>query len=298
VARCYESLLVGPIVARAGLRLACFNNNEAAEAFVRSAPAAIVGYVQNLVRVSEGNAGAFSGLEFLRTVVGSVTPQARTVIVTGLAAVDWYADVRDSDASRIRVRSKESWSIGSTTAAEDVNWLLEPVAELRSVAGDIDASSLVESLAVPWDDIRRFLAAHPEHLHKLEPRRFEELVAEIYRDHGWDVELTAQTRDGGFDIVAVRRSVPSNLRILIEAKRYDPNRLVSVGIVRSLYGIRQVQRASQVVLATTSYVSREAKRQFSSVIPWELDLLERDKILHWCSSCSRVRKSVIDSAPE
>jgi restriction system protein len=107
-------------------------------------------------------------------------------------------------------------------------------------------------------------------------------VAEIFRDHGWNVELTARTRDGGYDVIAIRSSFPTNIKALVQAKRYAPGRVVGVDIVRSLYGVRTLRSVSQVVLATTTTVSADAKREFSRVIPWELDLLERDKILDWC----------------
>ena len=45
------------------------------------------------------------------------------------------------------------------------------------------------------------LKQKPSNLRNLSPREFEELLADILRDLGWDVELTKQTRDGGADIL-------------------------------------------------------------------------------------------------
>src|SRR5258708_40197380 len=53
----------------------------------------------------------------------------------------------------------------------------------------------------------------------LTPRQFEELIAEIWSRFGYEVELTARTRDGGRDIIAIRRSVEASYRHLIECKR-------------------------------------------------------------------------------
>lgn len=145
-----------------------------------------------------------------------------------------------------------------------------------------DTRDLVYAIDLPWQEIGRYFSRNPDELHRIPPRTFEQLVAEIFASHGWQVDLTSRTRDGGHDIVAVRRSGPSDLKVLVEAKRYSPDRRVGVDIVRSLYGVRQLEKASQVVLATTSYVSKDAKLQFSQVIPWELDFFERDKILEWC----------------
>jgi len=43
-------------------------------------------------------------------------------------------------------------------------------------------------------------------------------------------------------------------------------------------------RASQVCLVTSTYVAQPTGEQFKEVIPWELDLYERDRIIEWCKA--------------
>lgn len=121
----------------------------------------------------------------------------------------------------------------------------------------------------------------PRDLYSLSARDFEILMAELFRDQGWTVELTKQTRDGGADIIAVRSDVGSHLKMLIEAKRRAPDSPIGVGVVRELYGVRQLHRVSKVMLATTSYFSPAAQREFAPVIPWELELSDYNQILSW-----------------
>jgi Restriction endonuclease len=153
----------------------------------------------------------------------------------------------------------------------------------RSDAPQSSVAPVIEEIEPAWDALRRYLARNPSYLHQMNPRKFEQLVAEIFRDFGWEVELTSSTRDGGYDIIAIRRDWSSQLRLLVEAKRFSPERKVDVGIVRSLYGVKSSVAASQAILATSSYVSKDVRREFAHVIPWELDFLERDKILAWCA---------------
>ncbi len=122
----------------------------------------------------------------------------------------------------------------------------------------------------------------------MSPRKFEELAAEIFRSHGFDVELTAQTRDGGYDIIAIKRNDPTSFRVLVEAKRHNPERPLNPGYVREIYGMRTLAHASQVCLVTSTYVAQPTKQQFKEVIPWELDLYERDRIIEWCKACGAV----------
>ena len=75
----------------------------------------------------------------------------------------------------------------------------------------------------------------------LSPRQFEEFIAEIRNRFGCEVERTKQTRDGGRDIIAVKRA-EANCRFLIECKRYDPKNKVGVSIVRELYGVKIHER--------------------------------------------------------
>jgi len=43
------------------------------------------------------------------------------------------------------------------------------------------------------------------YIHRISPREFEEIIAEIFRDKGFDVEITKKTRDGGKDIIAIHK---------------------------------------------------------------------------------------------
>jgi len=97
----------------------------------------------------------------------------------------------------------------------------------------------------------------PGKLRGLHPRQFEAFVAEIWKRFGYVVELTARTRDGGRDVIAVKHREVS-LRFLIECKHFDCNRKVGVAIVRSLYGVKMHERATKAILATTSSFTKGA----------------------------------------
>jgi guanylate kinase len=106
---------------------------------------------------------------------------------------------------------------------------------------------------------KQLLARHPERLFELAPREFEELVASILADEGYEVELTPQTRDGGFDILAIRRDLAVPYLCLVECKRYSQSRPVGVQVVRQLVGIASQKRASAALLVTTSCFTRSAE---------------------------------------
>lgn len=80
------------------------------------------------------------------------------------------------------------------------------------------------------------LRRQPQSIYELPPREFEELIAELLSDLGYEVELTPASRDGGKDILAYMSTPHGRLLCLVEAKRYRQDRPVGVELVRQLYG--------------------------------------------------------------
>lgn len=108
------------------------------------------------------------------------------------------------------------------------------------------------------DHIKAYFKKNPEDLYKLSPRKFEELVASIIKDMGFDVELTPATRDGGRDIIAYIRTGISNYLTHIECKRYAPDNKVSVDIIRSVVGVHHMRNANKSVIVTTGFFTKDA----------------------------------------
>ena len=120
------------------------------------------------------------------------------------------------------------------------------------------------------------------HFFQMHPRKLEELVASIYEIiFGCTVELTMETRDGGYDIFAFEPL--SRRTTLIECKRYAERRPVGVSLVRELRGTldhwalrRNLDPANSGIagaLVTTSRFTpdaREAAAQFGVMAPLDL----------------------------
>lgn len=133
------------------------------------------------------------------------------------------------------------------------------------------------------DEVSRKLiehfSRHPEELKNMNRRKFEELIAELFKGFGYDVELTKQTRDGGRDIVALK-SGEVTVKYLIECKRPEPGNYVSIAPVRELYGVKVHEGATKAILATTSHFSPDALRFFDTH-KWELEPKDYDGIMGW-----------------
>lgn len=118
-------------------------------------------------------------------------------------------------------------------------------------------------------------------LYKLKPREFEEVVAELLRNKNFEVELTKQTRDGGFDLIAVQNLAGVPLRFLVECKRHRENRPIGVDIIRSFSNVIQNHDANMGLLFTTSYFSPDARQHAEQYMPYRLDFKDKQDILSW-----------------
>lgn len=110
------------------------------------------------------------------------------------------------------------------------------------------------------DALIRELARNPELMYDLSPRRFEELVAELYARSGFEVELTQASKDGGVDIYAFQKAPFGSFLTIVDCKRYRADRPVQVGLIRQLHGTVIATDASVGVIATTSFFTTGAKQ--------------------------------------
>ncbi|MEH1805426.1 restriction endonuclease [Nostoc sp.] len=126
---------------------------------------------------------------------------------------------------------------------------------------------------------------------KTDWRVFEEIVAEIFRKFGYEIELTKKTRDGGKDIIALRKNGSEiTERLLIECKHWQAK--IDVKSIRSLIGVAVTQNElpTGIILATTSTFTEDAKElKINFNISIELDLKDYDDILHWIGDYNAIQ---------
>lgn len=115
---------------------------------------------------------------------------------------------------------------------------------------------------------------------RLSPRKFEELVAYILEELGYQVTLTGQTCDGGIDIFALKKEPIGTFLTLVECKNYSPHRRVGIDIVRGLYGVLNIQKASHAMIATTSCFTSGA-RDFEKQYQFQMSLRDHADIINW-----------------
>jgi hypothetical protein len=126
-----------------------------------------------------------------------------------------------------------------------------------------------------------YLAKHPEYLREVNPRKFEELIAEIFRNNGYSVTLTPKTRDGGKDIIALYKTGIGEQLYIVECKRYQLESKVGVEVVRGLYGVQMAENYNQAILVTTSTFTKPAI-DFVKPLRLKMQLSDYKDVIEWC----------------
>lgn len=111
---------------------------------------------------------------------------------------------------------------------------------------------------------------------KLSPIEFEKLVAQLFQSYGYDAELTPPFKDGGYDILLKKKEIFGDINIIVEVKKYSPDRLIGMSVLRSLAGAMQLNKINKGILVTSSQISSEAKNfEFTNS---NISIIDRNKL--------------------
>jgi HJR/Mrr/RecB family endonuclease len=163
----------------------------------------------------------------------------------------------------------------------DLNLIYEDFEDLKH--REEVTSNLLTISAESWDNIIRLLARNPQQLYEMDPRKFEELVAELLDRQGLRVILTPRAKDGGKDILAFAQTPLGEHLYHIECKRYASSHPVGVTLVRQLYGVVEADRATAGMIVTTSRFTKDAFA-FQETVKNRMSLKAYEDIISWINS--------------
>ena len=91
-------------------------------------------------------------------------------------------------------------------------------------------------------------------LRVMSPSAFEELVAAVYREMGYQAQRVGKTGDHGVDLVVHH---PRGQKVIVQCKRYRGT--VGEPMVRDLYGVMHHEKADRAVLVTTGGFTAQSR---------------------------------------
>lgn len=115
----------------------------------------------------------------------------------------------------------------------------------------------INGSAVALPEIESHLRRHFSDVYHLSPRKFEELISLVYRQLGWRVTLTKQSRDGGYDLFCLQDD--TGKVCLVECKRYSRERRIGISAIDRLLGVLYRNSVTQAQFVTTSGFTHPAR---------------------------------------
>jgi restriction system protein len=212
----------------------------------------------------------------MRRYYAQITPMRQIQsAIPSFASLDLAPILKELEEKKALLKdSSLREALENFTADETENFLFTP-----TDSKDTEQSRIILDEAAQMKQIIKDIYHNNENLYTLTSRRFEELIATLLQDQGFETHLTSQTRDGGYDILAVQKlSGQYDVHFLVECKRYSSMK-VGVDIVRSFSHVISTNGANKGILVTTSYFTRDAIKAAPS--PYLLDFRDKDKVLDW-----------------
>jgi ActR/RegA family two-component response regulator len=229
----------------------------------------------------KGDFGDQSGIELVNTLAQQ-DRQLRFIVITDFPTWEKARDLLSYEFSELHVLDYIATREGVEALVQRITKLSASISTaVRELYSDQEPPQiLVDVLRSINVELIQYLKKHPADLYLIQPYVFEELVAELLASYGWKVDLTKQTRDGGYDIFAIRKDISGvESSWLIECKRYRSERKVGVDVARALYGVKTDLRVGMSMLATTSFFSRDVYDYKSS--RYDLVLRDFEGIVEW-----------------
>jgi len=131
-----------------------------------------------------------------------------------------------------------------------------------------------------------YLAAREENLGRIHWPNFERLCAEFFRRAGFHVGLGPGRSDGGVDLRVWNAAGDPAPFLLVQCKRYEEGRVVSIEIVKALWSDVSFEGAGGGLIATTSRVAVGGKR-VAEARGYPLTFAENARVRGWARSMWR-----------
>jgi hypothetical protein len=245
--------------------------------------------------------GEESGFDYVRALLG-IDPESLGVTVAELlaASTEIGVDLGPVDPQVLDVlrradpREMGQLLVGYLRSSSDIELdlplgeLFAPLSGVTLLGPDGQPASdgyeqeVAVSAQQVTTELMARLARDPRLLYELHPRQFEEVIADLFAQQGYEVTLTAASNDGGADLYVLDRRGVGSFLYLVECKRYRADRPVGVGVVRQLFGVVQAFNATAGIVATTSHFTSGAQA-FATKFRYQLSLHDFVALKKWLS---------------
>lgn len=135
-----------------------------------------------------------------------------------------------------------------------------------------------DSSKVALDELARHLSRKYDDVWQVDPFLFEDLVADVFKQQGFEVTQTQKSKDGGYDLLLME----GTSSIIVEVKR---RKTVGVSVVRELMGVQLRDDFKRAKLVTAGRLTRgacaESRNTAAEKYGFEMDLVDAEELLRF-----------------
>lgn len=131
-------------------------------------------------------------------------------------------------------------------------------------------------ISTPLNEVRQYLSAKKDSVYDAHPRLFEEVVSSVFKDFGWNTQVTAYSGDNGVDVILGGKS---DSTVGVQVKRNKKERKIEAEQIRSLAGALILGGHTKGIFVTTSTFRKGAidtARKFSA-IGYPIELIDAER---------------------
>jgi restriction system protein len=127
--------------------------------------------------------------------------------------------------------------------------------KVRRVSGALKKLDLTD-ISIPLEEAKQYLRARYSERYKIHPRKYEEVIASVFRETGYKVRLTSYSGDDGIDVIVLDGDQGDVVGV--QAKRYQGK--IEAVQIREFAGSLVLNGMTEGIFVTTSSFSKGAKR--------------------------------------
>jgi restriction system protein len=129
---------------------------------------------------------------------------------------------------------------------------------VRRATGTLRSLDL-SNVSVPTEEVRQYLLARYTDRLNVHPRKYEDVVAEVFRDFGYRVRVTSYSGDDGIDVFVFDGKSDDIVGIQVKRTKND----IEASQIREFAGALVLNGSTQGVFVTTEDFTRGAVRTAS-----------------------------------
>jgi restriction endonuclease Mrr len=152
----------------------------------------------------------------------------------------------------------------------------------------------VSTVDGPADELQRYLLHNYSQRFDVRPHAFEDVVGKVFQNHGFNVEATARSNDGGIDLFVAEKS---GSRRAVQVKRHAGK--IEAAFIREFAGALVLEGNLEGIFVTTSAFSKgavdTAERYQALRTPIKIELWDAERF--FCAMSFR-RGRVYESAED